>query len=253
MAEVVGFDVEGFQVLAAQLEGGPNNEMETTGSLLAAAIAAAELRAGSDGPVEEFNRVCDGMCVSNAMREAGYSVLQTAVRLSAPASAAGALERGFAAACGRTEAELCLHVQVWDALLLCAPRAGPREATSHRQNLALAVARRMVTQQGRAFEDIMATNEALSLERPPIKGGVLGTPGLLEVPPMLRRSVMILLEVSLRLLRHAEPLESAEHLEALFVSVPALRKALASSVWFEEDGKTLREEFRPAKKGKKGK
>lgn len=79
----------------------------------------------------------------------------------------------------------------------------------------------------------------------------MGIPGLLEVPNVLKRQVMVLLEVGLRLLHWTGPLDTPEHLQTLFRDIPALGEALASSVWFEEDGKTLRPEFKPAKKGKK--
>ena len=61
-----------------------------------------------------------------------------------------------------------------------------------------------------------------------------------------------MLEVSLRVLGIAVSLDTAEHLSELLTSNPGLRKALAPAVWFEDDG-TLREEFKPVKRGKSGK
>jgi len=245
MASVAGFDKEAFRDVASELSS-VTDESELLGGLLATAIAVAELGADAKSPLEEFGRACDGMCVSNAMREAGAAVLQTAARLAAAPAQPGRLERGFAAACGVPEEALCLHLQVWEALQLCAPRAGPPGADAHRRRLAIALLRGSPR-----AADARHIAEALAFERPPIRGSALGIKGLLDVPPTVRRQVMILLEVGLRLLRSTEPFETEEHLRALFGSRPLLREALAATVWYEDDGKTLRQEFQPVKKAKK--
>lgn len=250
MTDVEAFDVEGFQAVASTMAG-VSHDAELIGGLLAVAISCAKMGAGAGSAVDEFNRACDGMCVSNATREAGATVLNSAAKLAEPVPPAGTLERGFAAAIGASEATVCRLVQVWEAMCLCQARSGQADATSRRQHTALKVFERNAALAGVDAEEVRASFATLQFERPPIKGNALGTPGVLEVPPMLRRQVMVLLDVSLRYVSSAEPLETAADVEALFARLPALRDALSSSVWFEEDGKTLRAEFKPAKKGKK--
>lgn len=89
---------------------------------------------------------------------------------------------------------------------------------------------------------------ALRRHRPAVKGQVCD---YIKLPPQLRRPVLVLLEVGLRLLEYNAPIESGEDLEELFKKKPAFRTALSSSIWFESDGKTIREELRPKKAAKK--
>merc|ERR1712096_98922 len=89
---------------------------ELMGGLLAAAIAASEGLEGSTE--EEFQRACDGMCVSNSMREAGLAPLQAASRWVAESLQPSVLDAGFATACGSTPAVIRLRVQVWQDLQL---------------------------------------------------------------------------------------------------------------------------------------
>eukprot|EP00434_Breviolum_minutum_P014007 symbB.v1.2.012352.t1/scaffold854.1/size229663/6 len=73
--------------------------------------------------------------------------------------------------------------------------------------------------------------------------------GVLEVPNQLRRQVMQLFEVSTRLLQFDGPVEAGENLQKLFDQHPKLRDAFSPTVWMAEDGKSLKPEFLPSKRG----
>eukprot|EP00933_Yihiella_yeosuensis_P059652 TRINITY_DN6120_c1_g1_i1.p1 TRINITY_DN6120_c1_g1~~TRINITY_DN6120_c1_g1_i1.p1 ORF type:complete len:712 (-),score=164.13 TRINITY_DN6120_c1_g1_i1:724-2646(-) len=253
LSKVKNFDVDVFRACASQLqplvgEEAVTDPTELVGSLMAAAIATAEFE-GTDTPVSEYTRACDGMCVSNAMREAGCGPLNAALAMAADPAASNSLDRSVAEACGVSAEELARYVQVWEAIQICNARAGPPNATAPRRRLALAVVQRSVGAGSPLAESIKKSFEALLFVRPPVKGSVLNAKGILEVPPPLRRQVMVLFEVCLRLLRYDAPVEGPEHLNELFAAKPALRASFSSSVWMEEDGKTLKAEFQPAKKG----
>jgi len=246
LSKVLAFDLDLFRALAAPMAAATEAN-ELMGGLLAAAIFSCRFD-GADGAEAEFMRACDGMCVSNSMRDAGIFPLSASSRWVTPPSAPNSLDVGFAAVCSGVSAEdLRLHTQVWEDLQLPGSKARPPWA-QHRRLLTLGFVRGFGAH-ARA-EAVERCLEVVAQERPPVKGSVLSLPGLLEVPPMLRRQVMSLLEVTLRLLQYAGPLEDAEHLTQLFAAHPALQEALSSSVWYESDGKTLRPEFAPPKKGK---
>merc|ERR1712151_1271786 len=92
--------------------------------------------------------------------------------------------------------------------------------------------------------------QVMSQQRQPVKGAVLGIKGVLDVPPQLRARVLACLEIALRLLQYDAPLDDETQLHVLLREKPQLREALSPQIWFEDDGKTLREEFQPPKKGK---
>eukprot|EP00913_Durusdinium_trenchii_P003543 g3277.t3 len=60
---------------------------------------------------------------------------------------------------------------------------------------------------------------------------------------------MELFEVSTRLLKFDAPVEAGESLQKLFDMHPKLQAAFSSSVWMADDGKNLKSEFLPAKRG----
>merc|ERR1712183_625297 len=114
LSEVTGFDLEAFRCIAGALE--PTGDSrpdaaELLGGLLAAAVTVSEGLEAS--PLDEFSRACDGMCVSNPFREAGFSTLHTASRWLSLSLQPNALDAHFAAACKIAPEVMCLHAQVW--------------------------------------------------------------------------------------------------------------------------------------------
>jgi len=231
--------------------------------LLSAAIFASDLE-GDLGHLAEYALVCDGMCVSSAMRDAGQWILTAYGRLAAPAGPPvapeqpGRLELAFAQACGMTGESMLAHVQVWNSLQFTSgAKDWPACVKKAFSQLALVMLQKADPQKADALAPCV---QALARERPPVKGAILGKPpakkgdpptqGVVDVPPTLRARVMVLLEVSLRLLCCDANLDESSQLSGLFVTYPALQQALSAAVWFEEDGQTLREEFAVAKKGK---
>jgi len=248
LSQVHTFDRDCFRTLAdaVQLcEGQKHDGVELLGELMVAAIAAAQFEADGD-PVAEFTTACDGMCVSNAMREAGLTPLNASIAMAAEAPSLNALDIHVADACGISLDSLGRHVQVWEAMQICNSRTGPEYATPYRRQLALALVRLRAPDMA---AEVQACFEALSFSRPPVRGTVLNAKGVLEVPPPLRRQVMLLFEVSTRVLKYAAPVEAGESLQQLFDAHPKLRQAFSSSVWMAEDGKTLKREFQPPKRG----
>lgn len=248
LSEVIGFDLESFRALSTAAKPAAESESaksapELIGGLMATAINCAQLK-GSDSTLAEFNRACDGMSVSNAMREAGALPLQAATAMVGELPSTNSLDAGVAAACGQNIETWAQHIKTWEALRVCAPRAGPPDAARHRVALALGLMRKATA--GEEAERVSACASVLSFQRPPVKGAVLT---VLNVPPPLRGQVMLCFEVALRVLQYGEPIETAEHLETLFTRHPDLRVAFAASVWFEDDGKTLRPQFQPPRKG----
>lgn len=249
LPDVISFDQEIFRVLAATLRVPEGDSQlpasELTGGLLAAALVAAELEGGV-GPLEAFNYVCDGMCVSNAMREAGIAPLQAATALaslSGKVPVTNRLDCSVAAATGITVDELALHVQVWEALQVVVPRTGPMLAAPQRRLFALALFPRFaskMSQTSSQVERLAACAERLAFQRPPVRGFILKA---LHIPKTLSRQVMLLFEVVLRLLRYAEPVEDQAGLEQLLQVHSKLQIAFSTSVWTQEDGQSLREEF----------
>merc|ERR1719362_7000 len=239
LSPIVGFDVDAFSTMSSALQE-VGDAAELFGGLLAAAVSAASFSNKSDVAVE-FATVCDGICVSNAMREAGTWPMVACERLlpdSKPAYTS--LERGAAAACGVDDERFSLHLQAWSSLQA-------QGWSWQRQQLAL---RMLELQDSAQAQRVIGCMEVLQQSRPPVKGGVLATKGVLEVPPILRRQVLVIMEVSLRMLGLDVAVESADDLCQLFHRCPGLRDALSSSVWCEADGKTLRFEFQPPKRGK---
>lgn len=245
MPEVTGFDAEKFRAFASELSS-VTDAQELHGGLLALAISASDLQAGGHAPFDEFVCACDGTSASNAVREAGSSVLMPAARLAAAADTPGRLEAAFAAAFGIEAPNFALHAQVLEALNLCVSRTGPAGAEAWRRRAALAL-----LGESEAARRVRGAAEALAVERPLVRGTILRAPAFSNVPPQMRGKVMLLVDVGLRLIGHADAVESEEHFEALFKTRPALRECLAPSMWFEEDGKTLRQEFQTRKNSKK--
>merc|ERR1719362_451704 len=242
LSPIVGFDVDAFSKMTSALQE-VKDAAELFGGFLASAVSAARFSADR-GVAAEFAEACDGMCVSNAMREAGTWPMITCERLQPDSKPAyTSLERGAAAACGMDDVQFGLHLQAWSCL------QAPGWSV-HRQQLALRMLELRDAAQAERVKGCMGVLQRL---RPPIKGGVLATKGILEVPPSLRRQVLVIMEVSLRILGLDIALESADDLCQLFHRCPSLRDALSSSVWCEADTKTLRFEFQPPKRGKDSK
>merc|ERR1712039_86960 len=97
--------------------------------------------------------------------------------------------------------------------------------------------------------DVSACLDCISIERPVVKGKVLSIPGVIDVPPQLRKAMISSLEVALRLVNYLAPLEDETNLKQLLDEKPQFQMVLTKNLWSEEDG-SLKEEFRPAKKGK---
>eukprot|EP00419_Tripos_fusus_P023074 CAMPEP_0172727862 /NCGR_PEP_ID=MMETSP1074-20121228/91909_1 /TAXON_ID=2916 /ORGANISM="Ceratium fusus, Strain PA161109" /LENGTH=645 /DNA_ID=CAMNT_0013555043 /DNA_START=18 /DNA_END=1955 /DNA_ORIENTATION=- len=242
LSPIIGFDVDAFSTMSSALQE-VKEAAELFGGLLAAAVSAARF-SNNRGAAAEFAEACDGMCVSNAMREAGTWPMLASERLRLENKPAYTnLECGAAAACGMDDAGFSLHLQIWSSLQ--APGW-----SLHRQQLAL---RMLGLQDAAQAERVKGCMEVLQRPRPPVKGSVLATKGVLEVPPSLRRQVLMIMEVSLRILELDVAIESANDLCQVFDRCPGLRDALSSSVWYEADGKTLRFEFQPPKRGKDNK
>jgi len=265
LSNVIGFDEAVFLEVSEHLKSVPKDQPALLfGGLLNAAIFAASLE-GNLGVIAEVELVCDGMCVSTAMRDAGLWAPTAVCRLAAPPKPpvaperAGRLELAFAEACGRSGEEMLSLLQVWNSLqFTSAAKEWPANVKAAFLGLARAMLR--ITSARRA-EVLAPFFETLSRTRPAVKGAILGGPPpkkgvpsetrLVEVPPTLRSRVLALLEVSLRVLCCDDPLEDTSQLAALFAKQRKLQDALAPQIWFEEDGYTLREEFAPSQKGGK--
>jgi len=241
LSDVVDFDLELFRSLAAAYKD-VHDAPELMGGVLGAAVFSSKF-AGSNSVLAEFMSACDGLCASNIMRDAGTVPLQASQTLAEEPVPGNSLDQGVANACGINIQELRLHVQVWETLHIFIKQV-------HRQQVALGMLRKVHPQKSDAISGCIAT---LAQLRTPIKGSLLSTPGVLSVPPALRRPVLILLDVAMRILGYTDPLETTEHLNDLFTKHPLLADALSSSVWYEDDGKTLKPEFAPPKKAKQGK
>ncbi|CAJ1424303.1 unnamed protein product, partial [Effrenium voratum] len=246
ISQVKHFNAEVFQALAEKVkpkEGQKTDGVELIGELMAAAIVASDFEAGEE-PIAEFNKACAGMCVSNAMREAGFTPLSACSAMLAEPPALNSLDKLVADACGISPEGLARHLQMWEAMQICNARTGPEYATLYRRHLALAMVHHFRPE---TADELQKCFEALSFSRPPVKGTVLNAKGTLEVPNPLRRQVMQLFEVSTRLLQFVGPVEAGESLEKLFDKHPKLRSAFSPSVWME--GSKLKSEFLPAKRG----
>lgn len=247
LSEVRSFDLQMFRDFASKLQPLTKADAsELVGGLMAAAIAATDFE-GKDSPTTEFTRACDGMCVSNATREAGLSPLNSSLKMVAPSPPSTSFDCAVADACGISAEELSRHVQVWEGMQDCNARAGPERLTTCRRGLALSMLQRRVPDD--LAREVEASFQALSFVRPAVRGAVLSAKGVLEVPNPLKRQVMILFEVSLRLLQYDAPVEDADSLLKLFAAMPKLRSAFSDSVWMEKDGKTLKSEFQPPRRG----
>eukprot|EP00439_Symbiodinium_sp_Y106_P066732 s1008_g10.t3 len=172
LSQVHTFDRDCFRTLAdaVQLcEGQKHDGVELLGELMVAAIAAAQFEADGD-PVAEFTTACDGMCVSNAMREAGLTPLNASIAMAAEAPSLNALDIHVADACGISLDSLGRHVQVWEAMQICNSRTGPEYATPYRRQLALALVRLrapdMAAEVQACFEQRVLATLSLSLEMP---------------------------------------------------------------------------------------
>merc|ERR1711924_134414 len=110
------FDQAMFATLAAPIDGVPEPTV-LVGCTLAAAISASKFQKPTPH-CDIFREACDGMCVSNMMREAGVAAFQVASKLSSDPQVNAELHKGFADACGVPVAELSLYVKVWDAMQL---------------------------------------------------------------------------------------------------------------------------------------
>jgi hypothetical protein len=235
MSEVASFDLDRFRQLATSFKpadhGNNLDGAELIGGLLAAAIASS--RGLEAKPEDEFARACDGMCVSNTMREAGFAPLRAASRWITETVEPNALDVAFAPVCAVEPVIVRLYAQVWQDFQLPGTTAAPAWSVPRRK-LALALAQHFESSlegNGLGRSTILAdTVELVGRPRPPVKGSVLSAPGVLEVPPPLRRQVMSLLEVTFRLLSHSAPLETETHLQELFTKYPALQEALSESV-----------------------
>ncbi|CAK9087884.1 unnamed protein product [Durusdinium trenchii] len=247
LSQVKSFNVDLYEELAAVIKpeaSDASDGVELLGELMVAALAATDFEGRVQDPMTEFTTACDGMCVSNAMREAGLAPWKACAALVAEPPEANSLDSRVADACGVSPQSLVRHVQVWEAMKICTARTGPEYATPYRRRLALALAGLQ-----RKDPDLQSCVEALSFLRPPVRGTVLNAKGVLEVPNPLRKQVMELFEVSTRLLKFDAPVEAGESLQKLFDMHPKLQAAFSSSVWMADDGKNLKSEFLPAKRG----
>merc|ERR1719247_850532 len=252
LSEVTEFDLEAFRDIAEAMKpeegcSGPEAS-ELMGGLLAAGVSASVGLRGT--AAEEFSRACDGMCVSNAMREAGYAPLHVASKWLADSLQPNALDVGFAAACSSTPESMRLYTQVWQDFQLPGTDKAPAWSNSKRR-LAFALSKRFAVSEchKERLLGLKAAMQVVSCARPPVKGTVLSSPGLLEVPPQLRRQVLSLLEVSLRLLDHKARLETPQELQELFETFPLVQAALSPTVLAEL---TPRKPAKKAKENKKG-
>merc|ERR1712232_256223 len=124
-------------------------------------------------------------------------------KLAADPVAPGRLETGFAKACNMSEAEVCAYAHLWEAKQL---HAGAKEWSAHCKSAVVNLAVAMLKHEHpEKWEALAKPLEVLATLRPPVKGVVLSTPGVVEVPPMLRSRVVALLEVSMRVLGYKEP------------------------------------------------
>jgi len=249
LSKVCSFDLELYRKFVEEYQKPGLGAEELIGGLMAAAIAAAEFEEGGSGAEAEFTQACDGMCVSNAMREAGRAPLHASKVMAADPAPANSLDCLAAEACGISAEELGRHVQVWEAMQSCTPRSssgtGTLETAAARLRFALELLRRAKPELAGQVEQSI---KVLSFSRPAVRGAVLQAKGVLEVPPPLRRQVMVLFEVCLRLLRYEAPVEDVSSLEVLFEAHPKLRLAFSNSVWMDADGKTVKSEFQPPKR-----
>ncbi|CAK0798200.1 unnamed protein product, partial [Prorocentrum cordatum] len=131
LSDVADFDLDLYRDLASSLRG-VQEPSELLGCLLACGCFAAEFVGGGLGAAEEFAEACGGMSVSNAMKEAGSSVLGSAQALAADAPPADRLDRGFAAAAGVSAEALCMHLHVWRSLQLPGHRNVPEDVSAAR-------------------------------------------------------------------------------------------------------------------------
>jgi len=249
LSEVTEFDLEAFRDIAEAMKpeegcSGPE-AAELMGGLLAAAVSASEGLRGT--ALEEFSQACDGMCVSNSMRKAGSAPLYVASKWLADFLQPNALDVGFAAACSTTPENMHLYSQVWQDFQLPGTDKAPAWSTSKRR-LALSLSTYFASEcHKERLAGLKAATQIVSCARPPVKGTVLSSPGLLEVPPKLRRQVLSLLEVSLRMLDHKACLETPQELQEFFETFPLVQAALSPTVLAELTPR------KPAKKAKDGK
>ena len=109
------------------------------GGLLAAAIFSSGFRS----PLDEFQRACDGIRVSNVFRQMGQSIFLTASRLTLDHESPGRFEERFADACGISVASFRQHLDVHMALDFGgAPRRWRQEVKNAIQRVALGMVHR---------------------------------------------------------------------------------------------------------------
>eukprot|EP00435_Cladocopium_sp_Y103_P075374 s26_g57.t1 len=139
LSQVKSFNVDVFRELAETVKPqGTFDGVELLGELMAAAVAAAEFE-GVEDAASQLTKACDGMCVSNAMREAGLSPWRAYAAMMSEPPLPNSLDCRVAEACGISPASLAQHTQVWDAMQICNARTGPEYSTEYRRNLALAL------------------------------------------------------------------------------------------------------------------
>lgn len=139
LSQVKSFNVDVFRELAETVKPqGTFDGVELLGELMAAAVAAAEFE-GVEDAASQLTKACDGMCVSNAMREAGLSPWRAYAAMMSEPPLPNSLDCRVAEACGISPASLARHAQVWDAMQICNARTGPEYSTEYRRNLALAL------------------------------------------------------------------------------------------------------------------
>lgn len=216
------------------------------GAFLAAAIVSSRF-SGNTSHLDEYTQACNGMSVSNSMRDAGQVLLQIVKRLSEAPQRPGSLESAVASACEVPAERICTLVQVWENLQFTgAAKEWSESLKDAQRKVALNILDFVSPCRAR---EVASCLDCIAIERPAVKGSVLTLPGVLDVPPVLRRSMISCLEVALRLLSYSAPLEEATDLNQLLADKPQMQTVLTSKLWCEEDG-SLKEEFRPSKKGK---
>merc|ERR1712232_331280 len=257
LSDVKSFDRKAFSELAVHLEVVPRDQPSIlVSALISTAIFSSDFEGGL-GDLSEFTLVCDGMCVSSATRDPGQWLLTCLSKLEAPPEQPGRLELAFAEACQITGEEMLVYLQVWNAFQFTGTaKDWPAAVEPAFKQLVLAMLRKAHPRKADRMEPCA---QSLARQRPPVKGSILAKPPAkkgeapvdtpVDVPRMLTAKVLTVLEVSLRLLQYDDPLDDVAQLNALLTARPALLKALSPNVFYEEDGKTLREEFAP-KKGK---
>lgn len=232
MSEIDDFDAVAFEAMAAALrpaDGCTLQPCELLGGMLVAAIASAT---GLQHSIEEeFKQACDGMCASRFVLKAGRLPARASAEWIAEKAPPGVLDCAFAEICGLEPTAMRIYAQAWQDFGLPGSASNPAWPLPRRE-LARGLCCRLLNQSEACNCDITVwltdAMQVVQIARPKVKGKVLNTPGVLDVPPKLRNKVIALLEMTLRKVGCDAPVENGEDLQALFDRFPEIRSALSS-------------------------